>query len=52
MGSARPDTFCAPTSDFFPDADTVLRGDVDGDSTADTVSTRVKITPDGSCRAR
>jgi hypothetical protein len=44
--------FCAPASDFFPDADTVLHGDVDGDGTADTVSTRGRISPDGSCRAR
>jgi hypothetical protein len=50
--SARPDVFCAPTSDFFPDADTVLHGDVDGDGTTDTVSTHGRITPDGSCRAR
>jgi hypothetical protein len=50
--SARSEMFCAPASDFFPDADTVLHGDVDGDGTADTVSTRGRISPDGSCRAR
>jgi hypothetical protein len=45
-------TYCAPTSDFFPDADTVLYGDIDGDGTTDTVSTHARITPNGSCRAR
>jgi hypothetical protein len=50
--SARSDMFCGPTSDLFPDADTVLHGDIDGDGTTDTVSTHARITPDGSCRAR
>jgi hypothetical protein len=40
-----------PTSDFLPDGDTVLHGDIDGDGTRDTVSTHARITPNGSCRA-
>jgi hypothetical protein len=52
VASGGPATYCAPTTDFFPDADTVLLGDVDGDGTTDTVSTHARITPDGSCRAR
>jgi hypothetical protein len=50
--SARSEMFCAPTSDFFPEADTVLHGDIDGDGTTDSASTHARITPDGSCRAR
>ena len=50
--SGRSAVYCAPTSAFLPDADTVLEGDVDGDGTTDTVSTHARITPDGSCHAR
>jgi hypothetical protein len=52
VASGGPPTYCALTSDFFPGADTVLHGDVDGDGATDTVSTHARITPDGSCRAR
>ncbi len=52
VASSGSATYCAPTSDFFPDADTVLYGDIDGDGTTDTVSTHARITPNGSCRAR
>lgn len=52
IASSGSATYCAPTSDFLPDADTVLLGNINGDGTTDTVSTHARITPTGSCRAR
>jgi len=49
--SSRSATYCAPTSDLLPHADTVLHGDVDGDGVADTVSSHGRTTSAGRCRA-
>jgi hypothetical protein len=49
--SSRSATYCAPTSDFLPHADTVLHGDVDGDGNIDTVSSHGRTTATGRCRA-
>jgi hypothetical protein len=49
--ASRSATYCAPTSDFLPNADTVLHGDVDGDGMVDTVSSHGRTTATGRCRA-
>ena len=49
--ASRSATYCAPTSEFLPYADTVLHGDVDGDGIVDTVPSHGRTTATGRCRA-